>query len=137
MQRVRTSTKSFGRRMVTSSTILGLNERLLRCGRIQWEDCYHEYTDSPDSDWVIGEFPGLFLATSGSGHAFKKPTQVLQFLPHVGLVVSDILQGKADAAVVAKFSIDRDVIHAANAERVQHVAQGLDLEDLWSRWFAA
>lgn len=34
--------QSSGRRMVTSSTILGLNERLLRCGRIQWEDCYHE-----------------------------------------------------------------------------------------------
>ena len=32
------------------------------------------YTDSPDGDWVIGRYPGdpgLFLATSGSGHAFK------------------------------------------------------------------
>ena len=33
--------QSFGRRMATSS-ILGLDERLLRCGRIQWEGCYHE-----------------------------------------------------------------------------------------------
>ncbi|KIM63945.1 hypothetical protein SCLCIDRAFT_116175 [Scleroderma citrinum Foug A] len=93
------------------------------------------YTDSPDSDWVIGEFPGdsgLFLATSGSGHAFKAThsNQDLQFLPNVGRVVSDILQGKADAAVVAKCSINRVATNATKAERVQHVAQELDLEDL-------
>ena len=32
------------------------------------------YTDSPDSDWMIGYYPsdsGIFLATSGSGHAYK------------------------------------------------------------------
>lgn len=32
------------------------------------------YTDSPDGNWLIGPFPRdptLFLATSGSGHAFK------------------------------------------------------------------
>jgi len=37
-------------------------------------DLLNRYTDSPDGDWVIGRYPGdseLFLATSGSGHAFK------------------------------------------------------------------
>jgi sarcosine oxidase/L-pipecolate oxidase len=32
------------------------------------------YTDTPDEDWMIDEVPqhsGLFLATGGSGHAFK------------------------------------------------------------------
>ena len=51
-------------------------------------------------------------------------------------IISYILQGKAEAAVVAKFSINRDVINAAKAEHVQHVARELDLEDLWSGGFA-
>ena len=50
-------------------------------------------------------------------------------------IISDILQGEADAEVVDKFFIHRDVINAAKAERVQHVAQELDLEDLWSGGF--
>lgn len=32
------------------------------------------YTDTPDENWIIDEHPdvsGLFLATGGSGHAFK------------------------------------------------------------------
>jgi hypothetical protein len=34
----------------------------------------HRYTDSPDGDWIIGPYPSdpsLFLATGGSGHAYK------------------------------------------------------------------
>ncbi|KAL4079283.1 FAD dependent oxidoreductase [Scleroderma citrinum] len=84
------------------------------------------YTDSPDSDWVIGEFPGdpgLFLATSGSGHAFK-------FLPNVGRLVLDILQGKASTATVAKFAVNREAGEDALGERAEGEAQELVLEDL-------
>ena len=35
---------------------------------------HHRYNDTPDDDWVIGQLersPGFWLATGGSGHAFK------------------------------------------------------------------
>ena len=48
------------------------------------------YTESSDSDWVIGYYPsdpGLLLATSGSGHAYKvicdDPRRSLSTLTHV------------------------------------------------------
>ncbi|KAG9312070.1 FAD dependent oxidoreductase [Chiua virens] len=84
------------------------------------------YTDSPDGDWVIGPFPGdstLFLATSGSGHAFK-------FLPTVGRLVVESLKGTLDAATAARFAVDRDVAGAKNGERASNVTQELDLADL-------
>ncbi|KAI6111974.1 FAD dependent oxidoreductase [Pisolithus croceorrhizus] len=84
------------------------------------------YTDSPDGDWVIGHFPGdsgLFLATSGSGHAFK-------FLPNIGRVVVDILRGTADSTTKARFAVDRDISRALNAERVDNCPQELLPEEL-------
>ncbi|KAH7883202.1 FAD dependent oxidoreductase [Phlebopus sp. FC_14] len=84
------------------------------------------YTDSPDGDWVIGPYPGdpgLFLATSGSGHAFK-------FLPNIGRLVADALEGKLDPAVAARFAVDRDVSEARNDERVSQVTQELDVDEL-------
>ncbi|KAI6168676.1 FAD dependent oxidoreductase [Pisolithus thermaeus] len=87
------------------------------------------YTDSPDGDWVIGHFPGdpgLFLATSGSGHAFKASF----FLPNVGRVVVDILRGRADSTTVARFAVDRDISQALNAERVDNCPQELLPEEL-------
>lgn len=86
----------------------------------------YRYTDSPDGDWVIGHFPGdpgLFLATSGSGHAFK-------FLPNVGRVVVDILRGRADSTTRARFTVDRDISQALNAERVDKCPQELLPEEL-------
>ncbi|THH18114.1 hypothetical protein EW146_g2820 [Bondarzewia mesenterica] len=62
------------------------------------------YTDSPDGDWMIGFYrsdPGLMLATSGSGHAYK-------FLPVIGRLVADSIQGTLDAALVQKFSPGRE-----------------------------
>ncbi|KAF9228404.1 FAD dependent oxidoreductase [Gyrodon lividus] len=84
------------------------------------------YTDSPDEDWVIGPYPGdptLFLATSGSGHGFK-------FLPNIGRLVSDSLEGTLDAATAARFAIDRNVTGAGKSERVSQVTRELDLEEL-------
>ncbi|KDQ55215.1 hypothetical protein JAAARDRAFT_134400 [Jaapia argillacea MUCL 33604] len=63
------------------------------------------YLDTPDEDWVIGphpEDPSLFFATGlgGSGHAYK-------FLPVVGRLVADSIQGKLDRSLQAKFAINR------------------------------
>lgn len=43
----------------------------------------------------------MLLATGGSGHAYK-------FLPVIGKVVVDAIEGSLDAAVAKKFAVDRD-----------------------------
>ncbi|KAJ6071708.1 hypothetical protein N7499_009722 [Penicillium canescens] len=51
------------------------------------------YTDTPKGDFIISYHPdheGLFLATGGSGHAFK-------FLPVIGDKVVDALEGTLDS----------------------------------------
>ncbi|KAM5542918.1 hypothetical protein V8D89_003302 [Ganoderma adspersum] len=61
------------------------------------------YTDSPDDNWVIGSHPdinNLVLATSGSGHAFK-------FLPVIGRLVADAIEGKLPPELVKKFAANR------------------------------
>ncbi|KAL6298270.1 FAD dependent oxidoreductase [Sparassis latifolia] len=61
------------------------------------------YTDSPDDDWIIGFHPsdsGVVLATAGSGHAYK-------FLPNIGGLVADAIEGVLDPALVKKFAVDR------------------------------
>lgn len=69
-----------------------------------WSDtrmCW--YTDSPDEDWVIGFHPSdprVMLATAGSGHAYK-------FLPVIGRLVADAIQGTMNAELVKKFALDR------------------------------
>lgn len=53
---------------------------------------------------MIGRYPSdpsLFLATGGSGHAYK-------FLPVIGKVVADAIEGSLDPAVAKKFAVDRD-----------------------------
>ncbi|KAH7927462.1 FAD dependent oxidoreductase, partial [Leucogyrophana mollusca] len=84
------------------------------------------YTDSPDSDWVIGAYPGdpsLFLATSGSGHAFK-------FLPIIGSIVADAIEGKLDPAIAKKFAVDRAIAPGVLAERNTRPIRELDLAEL-------
>ncbi|KAI9508539.1 FAD dependent oxidoreductase [Russula earlei] len=74
-----------------------LAEKPFAATRLCW------YTESPDSDWMIGFYPsdpGLFVATAGSGHAYK-------FLPVIGLIVSDALEGRLDPAIARKFAVDR------------------------------
>lgn len=81
------------------------------------------YTDSPDEDWVIGPYDAsrsLFLATGGSGHAFKgslssvyknnwtlTPT-ISQFLPVIGSLVADAVENKMEPSLVKKFAVGRD-----------------------------
>lgn len=58
------------------------------------------YTNSGDDNWVIGTHPsdsGVFLATSGSGHAFK-------FLPTIGTIVVDAMTGKLSQEDLKKFA---------------------------------
>ncbi|TCD64557.1 hypothetical protein EIP91_003914 [Steccherinum ochraceum] len=69
------------------------------------------YTDAPDDDWVIGYHPtdsGIMLATAGCGHAFK-------FLPNVGRLVADAIQGTMDSALAKKFALDRPLPQRNNA----------------------
>ncbi|KAJ5736236.1 uncharacterized protein N7483_001361 [Penicillium malachiteum] len=50
------------------------------------------YTDTPDGDFIVSYHPayeGLFLATGGSGHAYK-------FFPVIGDKVVDALEGKLE-----------------------------------------
>jgi len=61
-----------------------LGDRPFESTRICW------YTDTPTGDFIVDYIPGrkgLFLATGGSGHAFK-------FLPVLGDVIVDIMLGK-------------------------------------------
>ncbi|KAF8270485.1 FAD dependent oxidoreductase [Lactarius quietus] len=74
-----------------------LAEKPFAATRLCW------YTDSPDGDWMIGYYPsdsGLLLATSGSSHAYK-------FLPVVGHIVVDAIEGTLDPAIAQKFAVNR------------------------------
>ncbi|PCH43935.1 FAD dependent oxidoreductase [Wolfiporia cocos MD-104 SS10] len=80
-----------------SNVYPALGERSFDSTRMCW------YTDSPDEDWIIGSHPSdenVMLATAGSGHAFK-------FLPVIGRLVTDAIQGKMDPALEAKFAVNR------------------------------
>ncbi|KAH6681568.1 FAD dependent oxidoreductase [Halenospora varia] len=58
------------------------------------------YTDTPKGDFIITDHPqveGLFLATGGSGHAFK-------FLPVLGRYVADVFEGVASQEMKNKWS---------------------------------
>ncbi|KAI0665651.1 FAD dependent oxidoreductase [Trametes maxima] len=71
------------------------------------------YADSPDDNWVIGHHPddpSLVLATAGSGHAFK-------FLPTIGRLVADAIEGKLSSEVANKFAVNR--IHTVQDSTVE------------------
>ncbi|KAK4619510.1 hypothetical protein CLAFUW4_11457 [Fulvia fulva] len=64
--------------------IPSLGERPFTYSRICW------YTDTPEGDWLITYHPkykNLFVATGGSGHAYK-------FLPTIGERIVDVIQQK-------------------------------------------
>ncbi|KAG6813524.1 hypothetical protein H0H92_010229 [Tricholoma furcatifolium] len=113
-----------------------LAEKAFCATRLCW------YNDSPDGDWIIGRAPGdssLILATAGSGHAYKVDDinvaiDILliffyQFLPVIGRVVADTIDGTIDPAVAAKFSIERSYIGADGSRPGMAVIE-LDLDEL-------
>ncbi|KAH8592345.1 FAD dependent oxidoreductase [Bisporella sp. PMI_857] len=58
------------------------------------------YTDTPEGDFIVDHHPtykGLFLATGGSGHAFK-------FLPVLGRYISDCFEDVAPAELRKKWA---------------------------------
>ena len=64
--------------------------------------CWYTYTS--DSDWIIDSLDSsnsVFVATGGSGHAYK-------FLPVIGRLVADRVEGKLAPELVEKFSMHRD-----------------------------
>ena len=67
-----------------------LSERPFEGTRICW------YTDTPEGDFLVNYHPdykGLFLATGGSGHAYK-------FLPVIGDEVLGVLEGNVEKGSV-------------------------------------
>ncbi|KAL6298818.1 FAD dependent oxidoreductase [Sparassis latifolia] len=86
------------------------------------------YTDSPDDNWVIGYHPadaGVMLATAGSGHAYK-------FLPVIGRIVADAIEGKLESELMKKFAFDRDDGYEGTMRRASRGGdrKTLDLNDL-------
>ncbi|KAF8891769.1 FAD dependent oxidoreductase [Infundibulicybe gibba] len=82
------------------------------------------YNDSPDGNWVIGRYPGdpsLMLATAGSGHAYK-------FLPVIGRLVADAVDGSLEPELVQKFALNREHT-TTDASRVGRPVE-LELDNL-------
>lgn len=84
------------------------------------------YNDSPDGDWVISRHPivdNLILATAGSGHAYK-------FLPVIGRLVADLVEGTLEPTLVKKFAADR--VHGRVDSSRSGAPTELDLSQLCS-----
>jgi len=82
------------------------------------------YNDSPDENWIIGFYPSdpsLMIATGGSGHAYK-------FLPVIGRIVADAIEGTLEPYLVKKFAVDRQSIRSSRPSNPQE----LDVNDLCS-----
>ncbi|KAF2717806.1 FAD dependent oxidoreductase [Polychaeton citri CBS 116435] len=72
-----------------------VSERTFVMKRLCW------YTDTPTGDFIVDNHPALqhlFVATGGSGHAFK-------FLPVLGKYLADVFEGIAESNVQKKWSI--------------------------------
>ncbi|KAI0783071.1 FAD dependent oxidoreductase [Abortiporus biennis] len=84
------------------------------------------YTDSPDDDWIIGYHPtdsGIVFATAGSGHAYK-------FLPNIGKLVADAIQGTLEPELVKKFALNREPNASIPHSRPGQQPQELKLDEL-------
>ncbi|KAF7321586.1 DAO domain-containing protein [Mycena kentingensis (nom. inval.)] len=72
------------------------------------------YNDTLDGDWVIGFHPEsngtIMLATGDSGHGYK-------FLPVIGALVADAIEGKLAPDIAAKFSPTRSCIQADESRK--------------------
>ncbi|KAL5483192.1 hypothetical protein ACEPAI_8421 [Sanghuangporus weigelae] len=96
-----------------------LGEKPFNSTRLCW------YTDSPDSNWIIDVHPadpGLALVTAGSGHGFK-------FLPVIGRLVADRLEGKMDESTRRRFAVERE-FDEHTTYRDGAVISALDPDDL-------
>ncbi|KAG6920182.1 hypothetical protein DXG01_004951 [Tephrocybe rancida] len=105
--------------------------------------CCDRYNDSPDGNWIIGQVPGdssLILATAGSGHAYKVTLKlklstisltpfIHKFLPVIGRLVADAVDGTIQPDVAAKFSIERSYIGTDESRSGAPVVE-LDLDQL-------
>jgi sarcosine oxidase/L-pipecolate oxidase len=93
-------------RAALKEIIPSLAERPFTHARICW------YTDTPRGDFLITyhpDFEGLFLATGGSGHAFK-------FLPAIGSKVVDCVEGKCSSEFKDKWAWPNEPVHAIVTE---------------------
>ncbi|EJD39037.1 FAD dependent oxidoreductase [Auricularia subglabra TFB-10046 SS5] len=75
-----------------------LGNRQFDSGRMCW------YTDTADENWIIDFHPkyqNVLLVTGGSGHGFK-------FLPNIGRLAVDRLEGKLDKRLQDKFALGLD-----------------------------
>ncbi|KAI1387713.1 putative fructosyl amino acid protein [Hypoxylon trugodes] len=99
-----------------------LKDRSFSRTRLCW------YTDTPTGDWIVDYHPywqGLFVATGGSGHAFK-------FLPVIGDSVVDCIMGKCPEQFQNKWkwktvdNIEKAIVTEDGSRAGQ---QGLILED--------
>jgi sarcosine oxidase/L-pipecolate oxidase len=80
-------------RKALSEMIPFLADRPFSKSKICW------YTDTPSADFIVTYHPdysGLFVATGGSGHAFK-------FLPVLGERIADCVEGKCPEEFVEKW----------------------------------
>lgn len=85
-------------RQALKELIPWLRDRQFDRTRLCW------YTDTPTADFIIDFHPdmaGLFVATGGSGHAFK-------FLPVLGERIVDAVEGKLDEAHRSLWSWKRE-----------------------------
>ncbi|KAJ3762470.1 FAD dependent oxidoreductase [Lentinula raphanica] len=86
------------------------------------------YNDSPDGDWIIGRHStdqSIMFATGGSGHAFK-------FLPVIGRLVADAIQGTLDPLLERKFAFKRDITHVdGSRDGIGMVSEELNVDELW------
>ncbi|KAG5639483.1 hypothetical protein H0H81_001605 [Sphagnurus paluster] len=103
---------------------------------------FPRYNDSPDGNWIIGRVPGdpsLMLATAGNGHAYKvhvcnfancpTPDDLAQFLPVIGRLVADVVQGTMEPSVASKFGIERDY-STVDSSRAGMLVKELDISQL-------
>ncbi|KAF2167875.1 hypothetical protein M409DRAFT_65940 [Zasmidium cellare ATCC 36951] len=98
--------RDFLRRAIPS-----LGDRPFTYTRICW------YTDTPTGDWLITYHPkykGLFVATGGSGHAYK-------FLPTIGERIVDVMQGR-----------DRDALGVEMRRRWRWPEQRAKVDHVWT-----
>lgn len=88
------------------------------------------YTDTPTGDFIIDfhpEIEGLFLATGGSGHAFK-------FLPVIGEKVIEALEGRLDSDLRSLWAWP-EVVHgfSGTEDGSRGGRKGMLLREEWER----